>query len=302
MKIKLIAAATAVSLTALVSGCGESGNSTTVSYKDGYGIGAVTTVRLLQENVSPEIVLTLAETAVAADGIKSECGDFDRYFTALGDFFDGQALSAVTEENTDSRYPYEIKLTISGRELNGITAEYVMYYSETVIKQESDGGETETEYSLGGVMVSGGKEYLLEGGRKFESEEDETENELKIRAYADKNDRQNYIEMRHENSEESDETETEYVYRVYSGGKLYEQTSVKFESETKNNKQELEYELKFVSGDAKGKYKIEKEIKNSKTEYKVKYDLNGESGQFKIYENADGSRTYKFSDGSEIKY
>lgn len=133
--------------------------------------------------------------------------------------------------------------------------------------------------------------------------EDETETELKIRAYADVADKSTYIQMEQEYSVEEGETETEYVYSVYKNGVLLEQTAVEFETENENNKVETEYELEFISGDSKGRYVVEREVKEGKTTIKVKYDIGGKTGVFRISEIIDGNGEkqyeYSYSDGSK---
>ena len=193
-----------------------------------------------------------------------------------------------------------------------------MYYTETLVKADFDDDEdaadededaanedeeTENEYQLVGVMVIDGADYYLEGERSEETEKDESETELKIRAYADKTDKTSYIQMEQEYSVEDGETETEYVYSIYANGELIEQTAVEFETENKNNKVETEYELEFRSGTSKGKYVVEREVKDNKISIKVKYNIDGKTGVFHIREITDenGNKQYEYSynDGSK---
>ena len=103
--------------------------------------------------------------------------------------------------------------------------------------------------------------------------------------------------MEQEYSVEDGETETEYVYSVYANGELLEQTTVEFETEQKNNKVETEYELEFRSGASKGKYVVEREVKENRSEIKVKYDIDGKTGVFHIREVTDknGDRRYEYT-------
>ena len=155
-------------------------------------------------------------------------------------------------------------------------------------------------------MVIDGVDYYLEGERSEETEKDESETELKIRAYADKTDKTSYIQMEQEYSVEDGETETEYVYSIYANGELIEQTAVEFETENKNNKLETEYELEFRSGTSKGKYVVEREIKDNKISIKVKYNIDGKTGVFHIREITDenGNKQYEytFSDNEIIVF
>ena len=293
----------------------------TLSPEDVYGMGAVSSVKLLGSNLSASAINSLAAVNAATrtdtygvklasltddseDAVKAQTEKFNEYFTALDSFLGEDVISTSTEANTDSRYPYDTKMTINGKDFNGETVTYVMYYTETLAHYDSD--DDEIEYRLEGVMVIDGSDYYLEGERSEENEKDESETELKIRAYADKTDKSAYIQMEQEYSVEKGETETEYVYSVYSDGKLLEQTAVEFEQESKNGKTETEYELEFRSGTSKGKYVVKREVVNNKTEIRVKYVIDGNSGEFRIREITDdnGNKHYEytFSDNEKMTF
>ena len=297
------------------------------SPNDVYGMGAVSSVKLLGSTMSANAVKTLSAVRATTKNyasdvttqsstpddseqeVKEQTEKFNEYFTALDSFLGEDVVSTTTEENTDSAYAYETKMTISGKDFNGETVVYTMYYTETLVNaalpdgeenEDEDEGkseETENEYQLVGVMVVDGVDYHLEGERSVETEQDESETELKIRAYADITDKTSYIQMEQEYSVEDGETETEYVYSVYANGELLEQTAVEFETEQKNNKVETEYELEFRSGASKGKYVVEREVKDDKSEIKVKYDIDGKTGVFHIREVTDknGDRRYEYT-------
>ena len=294
------------------------------SPNDVYGMGAVSSVKLLGSTMSANAVKTLSavrattkpyasdvttQSSTPDDSeqeVKKQTEKFNEYFTALDSFL-GEDVVSTTEENTDSAYAYETKMTISGKDFNGETVVYTMYYTETLVnavlpdgeenEDEDKSEETESEYQLVGVMVVDGVDYHLEGERSVETEQDESETELKIRAYADITDKTSYIQMEQEYSVEDGETETEYVYSVYANGELLEQTAVEFETEQKNNKVETEYELEFRSGASKGKYVVEREVKENRSEIKVKYDIDGKTGVFHIREVTDknGDRRYEYT-------
>ena len=199
-------------------------------------------------------------------------------------------------------------MTINGKDFNGETVTYTMYYTETLDKVDSNDEEEEIEskYRLIGVMVIDNVDYYLEGERSEETEKDESETELKIRAYADIADKSSYIQMEQEYSIEDGETETEYVYSIYANGELLEQTAVEFETKNENNKVETEYELEFRSGTSKGKYVVEREVKDNKISIKVKYNIDGKTGVFHIREITDGNGNkryeYTFSDNEIIVF
>ena len=313
------------------------------SPNDVYGMGAVSSVRLLGNNMSSSAVKTFSAVSAATQTrackveltsstidtseqeVKEQTERFNEYFTALDSFLGDDVVSTTTEANTDSNYEYETKMTINGKDFNGESVTYTMYYTETLVKADSDDDEdaadededsaddenagdededaanedeeTKNEYQLVGVMVIDGADYYLEGERSEETEKGESETELKIRAYADKTDKTSYIQMEQEHSVEDGETETEYVYSIYANGELIEQTAVEFETENKNNKVETEYELEFRSGTSKGKYVVEREVKDNKISMKVKYNIDGKTGVFHIREitDEDGNKQYEYT-------
>lgn len=308
-----------------LAACGDPESKANVlsSPNDVYGMGAVSSVKLLGSNMSASAVKTFsvvrATTQTRACGVelasstidnseqevKEQTERFNEYFTALDSFLGNDVVSTITEANTDSNYEYETKMTINGKDFNGETVTYTMYYTETLDKVDSNDEEEEIEskYRLIGVMVIDNVDYYLEGERSEETEKDESETELKIRAYADIADKSSYIQMEQEYSIEDGETETEYVYSIYANGELLEQTAVEFETKNKNNKVETEYELEFRSGTSKGKYVLEREVQDNKTSIKVKYNIDGKTGVFHIREITDESGNkkyeYSYSDGSK---
>ena len=290
-------------------------NKITLSSADVYGMGAVSTVRLLGSAMPTRALRRMADVSRTAtdaaeansDDVQAQAEKFNEYFTALDSFLGEDIVSTVSEKNTDEKYPYETKLTIKGKDLNGNTVENVMYYTETLVGTDSDEEEEESIYTLTGIMVVDGKDYALEGQRSYEKEDDETENELKIRAYADKvNFPSNYVEMEQEYSVEEGETETEYVYSVYYNGEMIEQTAVEFETEKEGDREEVEYELEFRKGSAKGRYVVERETVGNSVQIKVKYNIDGQQGEFRIRELTDdlGDKHYEysFSDDSKVVF
>ena len=285
-----------------------------LSAQDAYGIGAVSSVKLLGTGVSTAAMSAFAElgneaVAVTAEEVgdtderKASTEKFNEYFRALDGFGGDDVVKTTVGDNDDESYPYAKKMTIEGIGMDGRKVVYVMYYDETEVKTEEDDGEIEKEYSLNGVITIDGKEYAVEGMRSEETEDDERESELRIRAYADAADKTTYVEMERENSVEEGETETEYVYSIYRGGVLIEQTAVEFERENENGKEEIAYEIEFRSGETIGKYEVEREAGN---EVKVKYATDGKTGSFRVIAETDesGNETYKyvFQDGREYVF
>ncbi|MDE7440039.1 MAG: hypothetical protein K2N23_05995 [Clostridia bacterium] len=295
---------------AMLGGCGGGNDSAEkFSKEEFYGVGAVSCVQILGSTLNAQSAKTftsLAQSAAAAsDDIKAQAENFNKYFAALDSFLDDSAMSVTTEKNTDAAYSqFATKLTVKGKDIAGNATEYVMYYNETFVGQTTDKDETESRYTLEGVMISEDVEYRLTGGKQIEVENGEREEELRMRAYIGEA-TGDFVEMKHEVSVEDNERETEYVYRVYSNNMLVEETKVEFGTETKKGKTETEYELEFIKGGSKGKYKVEREVKNGVTEISVKYNLNGESGKFRIKEIIkDGQPYYEyiFDDNSTCSF
>ena len=324
-KFLLVGLCLTMAMSMALAACGDPESKANVlsSPNDVYGMGAVSSVKLLGSNMSASAVKTFsavrATTQTRACGVelasstidnseqevKEQTERFNEYFTALDSFLGNDVVSTITEANTDSNYEYETKMTINGKDFNGETVTYTMYYTETLDKVNSNDEEEEIEskYRLIGVMVIDNVDYYLEGERSEETEKDESETELKIRAYADIADKSSYIQMEQEYSIEDGETETEYVYSIYANGELLEQTAVEFETKNKNPNVETEYELEFRSGTSKGKYVLEREVQDNKTSIKVKYNIDGKTGVFHIREITDESGNkkyeYSYSDGSK---
>ncbi len=320
MTKKIIIALTVICLgaAAAFAACSAlGGNDNALSANDAYGMGAVSAVRILGSEMGGKAVKTLsavtknaAETATteaAADAsseaeVKAQAEKFNEYFAALDGFLGEDVVSTTTQPNTDPAYPYDTKMTVKGRDFDGNPVEYIMYYTETLVRTEYDDGEEEKIFSLTGVMKVDGEDYTLEGSRTEETERDESENELKIRAYASA-DRTTYVEMEQEYSEEDGEKETEYVYTVYKDGRQVEQTAVEFGTEREHGGVETEYEIEFRSGTGRGRYEVERFVKNGQTEMTVKYDINGKRGQFVIREitAADGTKQYEYTFADSTK-
>lgn len=104
----------------------------------------------------------------------------------------------------------------------------VIYYNRTLEHTEQDDDETESMYSLEGVMLLGGATYPLHGTHVAESEDNESEEQYTMRVDMG-GDRYMFVEQKHER--EDDETETEYSYTLYEGRKVVSRTTFSYERE-----------------------------------------------------------------------
>ena len=291
----------AVVLPFALSHKGETSVPLSLSAQDVYGIGAVTAVGLLGGSEEGASAFSCAAVYGGAEEAKAEAENFHAYFKSLGGFLGDDLVTTKAEQNpdTEEKYAqYEVKLTVTGRDMYGEAVVHVMYYTETLVKEKTDEeeGKSKATYSLEGVMSAEGTDYILRGEREAEEERDESEQEIKIRAYPDESDLQTYVQMKQEFSVESDETEKEYVYSVVKDGVLLEETAVEFETERKGGKEETEIKLQFRQGEAKGEYAVLPEGEGCAARVRVNYRIGAEKGTFYVSRNKDGSYEYLFSD------
>ncbi|MGN0805901.1 MAG: hypothetical protein ACI4MC_02585, partial [Candidatus Coproplasma sp.] len=145
------------------------------------------------------------------------------------------ANGGLSYVRTDSdREGYEVKEVISFSDLEGNVITYVMYYNSTLDYVETDfdhhGEETESRYSIEGVMVIDGVDYALEGYSKSEISEKESESETYFKVTLSDG---SYIVM----EQEVEDDETSLVYKAVEGKKVVEK--IKFEYETEDDETEL---------------------------------------------------------------
>ncbi len=322
------------------AGTPQGGSSALSAAEDVYGLGAVTTVKLLGSSFAVQAVEGLgmvqtlsaktetpeipvgapatppadapadppadapAEDAAPAenpDAAKEQIENFNRYFNMLDSLLGEDVISTVVSENSDEGYTdYAVKLSITGKDIDGNDVTHLLYYNETLVKEKVKEDETETKYELNGVMVLDGVDYVMRGEREVETEEDESEEEIRLRAYPDENDLSTYVQVRQENSAEIGEAEKKYVYSIYRESALVEETSVEFETEREGDKQSEEYKLEFLSGEGRGKYKVERDTTEEGMCMKVLYDVGGQKGSFRVRRTEDGAYEYTFSDQSKV--
>ncbi len=309
MKIKNLMATMAIAGVAAIglSACGNSGGALK-DKNDVYGMSAVTAVKLLGSEVSSGAIAQLSSvgalrTASADTSVKQQAEEFHKYVQMMDGFLGEDIVSTTVVENTDVGYEgFAYKLTITGKNLLGDDVSNLMYYSETLAKEEfddDDKDEVERTYRLEGVLVMDGVDYPMVGERNEEAERNESESEILIRAYLNAEDKGTYVQVEQEISEELGESEREYVYSVYQGGKLIEKTEIEFETERGKFADKAEYEVEFLSGNGRGRYEVNRISKGGEAYLKVNYLLDGQRGSFTVKEE-NGKYVYTFSDGSSL--
>lgn len=167
-----------------------------------------------------------------------ETAELDRYMALVESLLSDGGFDFSSQ--TSDREEYAEKTVISYKDMSGDAHDYVMYYNQTLTKSETDedGGETEENYSIKGVMVIDGADYEIRGERKNESEEGESETETEFVVILGEN---RYIRVEQSVETEDGESEQEYCYSVYENGKLVERSEFSYETE------ENETELKMTS-------------------------------------------------------
>ena len=308
-------------------GGGGEGTAVEMGARSAYGIGAVTTAKLLAGGIAgTNAMLSATSQEGAADGAgqgaQEAAGEFDEYFRMLDCFLDEDAFRTTVSENTDEAYAFDYKMTVEGELLDGTAVSHTMYYSEESVGAVSDDDDDHDDddrdenehteaYRLTGVMVLDGVSYDMRGYRSVETEaehnETEQSEELWIRATDPQNAR-NYVQMDLETeTEEEDgsaEQEREYVYSVYADGKLTERTNVDFETENEDGAAETEYTLGILRDGVRSYYEVERaERESGSVTIGVRYRLgSGESGRFVVTQTADGEYVYRTDDGTRIDF
>lgn len=303
-------------------GVGGEGTSVEAGARSAYGIGAVTTAKLLAGGIAGTNAMLSATSQEGAaggagQGAQEAAGEFDEYFRMLDCFLDEDAFRTTVSENTDEAYAFDYKMTVEGELLDGTAVSHTMYYSEESVGAVSDDDDDRDEnehteaYRLTGVMVLDGVSYDMSGYRSVETEaehnETEQSEELWIRATDPQNAR-NYVQMDLETETEEEggsaEQEREYVYSVYADGKLTERTNVDFETENEDGAAETEYTLGILRDGVRSYYEVERaERESGSVTIGVRYRLgSGESGRFVVTQTADGEYVYRTDDGTRIDF
>ena len=169
-----------------------------------------------------------------------ETAELDRYMALVESLLSDGGFDFSSQ--TSDREEYAEKTVISYKDMSGVAHDYVMYFNQILTKSETDedGGETEENYSIKGVMVIDGADYEIRGERKNESEEGESETETETEFVVILGENR-YIRVEQSVETEEGESEQEYCYSVYENGKLVERSEFSYETE------ENETELKMTS-------------------------------------------------------
>ena len=196
---------------------------------------------------------------------------------------------------------YKFGMRVTSTDLTGGTSGYVLYYNKHFVSGETDGEESEENYSIEGVLVTEFGTYEVKGNYQTETEsedgEHESESGLFFRAFTSE-DRRSYIEVRQETETESEdgveETETEYVYTVVEDDRHVERMTVEYETEQDETELNMTIE-NYVEGRSETLV-FEDETEDGVRVIAVSGTLDGTPVAFRIYVR-DGHYDYVFADG-----
>lgn len=198
---------------------------------------------------------------------------------------------------------YKFGMRVTSTDLTGGTSGYVLYYNKRFVSGETDGEESEENYSIEGVLVTEfDTSYEVKGNYQTETEsedgEHESESGLFFRAFTSE-DRRSYIEVRQETETESEdgveETETEYVYTVVEDDRRVERMTVEYETEQDETELNMTIE-NYVEGRSETLV-FEDETEDGVRVIAVSGTLDGTPVAFRIYVR-DGHYDYVFADGT----
>ena len=271
-------------------------------------VGAILSSGEGSASSSPHAVT--ADAAVAAAGVypvaaadAAQVEILNKYLSLVESMLGG---SGITGESVAPAEGYEFGMRVTRVDLLGGHDSYELDYNKIFLGSETDGDETEENYSITGVLVTDGGTYRVSGTYQTESEEDGRESELFFRAYTGDG-ADSYIEfMQSQESEHDDgdpetEAESEYVYTVVTDGVRRERTVVEYEGEADETELSMVIDRYDADGSRISREQLffEDETEDGARVIVVRGTLDGEAVAFRIYVRGDGY-DYVFSDGTHI--
>ena len=211
--------------------------------------------------------------------------------------------------NDNAEYAqYEYKMTSVCYDINGNKLQYVSYYNSTLIgshtEYDDDWWEPEEitdVYAVEGVMIVDGAPYDMEGRFVNETEGRESESEQMLKVTVDRA-AGDYITVVQENENEDDESETEFTYSLYRGGRLYEETTMEYESERGETEIKLTVENRETG--KREMFEFEKEREHGSDIIKIKTGQNGREREYIVRIESDGAGNtgyvYYTKDGDRV--
>ena len=252
--------------------------------------------------VTADAAVAAAEvySVAAADADAAQVEILNKYLSLVESLLGG---SGITGESVAPAEGYGFGMRVTRVDLLGGHDSYELYYNKRFLGSETDGDETEENYSITGVLVTDGGTYRVSGTYQTESEEDGRESELFFRAYTGDG-ADSYIEFGQSQESEHDDgdpkKEAEYVYTVVTDG-VRERTAVEYEGEADETELSMVIERYDADGSRISHEQLffEDETEDGARVILVRGTLDGEAVAFRIYVRGDGY-DYVFSDGTHI--
>lgn len=250
--------------------------------------------------VTADAAVAAAEVYPVAAADAAQVEILNKYLSLVESLLGG---SGITGESVAPAEGYGFGMRVTRVDLLGGHDSYELYYNKIFLGSETDGDETEENYSITGVLVTDGGTYRVSGTYQTESEEDGRESKLFFRAYTGDS-ADSYIEFKQSQESEHDdgdpETEAEYVYTVVTDG-VRERTVVEYEGEADETELSMVIERYDADGSRISREQLffEDETEDGARVIVVRGTLDGEAVAFRIYVRGDGY-DYVFSDGTHI--
>lgn len=212
------------------------------------------------------------------------------YMTLVENLLSNGNLGCVKYES--DREGYAVKEVITYGDLQGNVVSYTVYYNITLDYIEEDGEEVEENYTLSGVMVIDGVDYVLEGHSETETEGEEVETQSYFKVVLSDG---NYIIMENE----QDGEEKSLVYKFVENKKVVEKISFEYE----NEQDEVELEMTVEKDGSKTTLEFTKQSLNDATEIEVVITTDCDRAKFNILVTKDdeGNDVYRYTFGEKIK-
>ena len=193
---------------------------------------------------------------------------------------------------------YEKMMRVTYRDLPGNTIEYVMYYNETVIHEETewDDGEEERETTsrIDGILRIDGADYAMRGVSENSSEGDETESEHELTVTLGAN---AYLLVEQEVEQERGENEQEYAYSLYENKTLIERSLFEYEQELGETEIKLEQRVRGENGSYTTQiFYFDRETEHGRDTIRIRVGDRNAAAAYtvSIQENADGTFSYLY--------
>jgi hypothetical protein len=184
------------------------------------------------------------------------------------------------------RQDYLIRVRYTIPDLIGNTLVQEFYYNETV--------NDESSKTISGIMLSGGKEFILEGRQ----EEDSEETKLTLVAYDSAKPRDNYVRV----IQKEEQGQQRFSYEVVENGNTIKNCEIKLEMDQDDIKAVLSYENENAQMRYEFKKEIENQIQNMSVKYRISSPDGDEEGILRVLVAKDettGSYIYQYHLSSE---